>query len=77
MELNEPIGGDWTMVSSSHTWTKTEAWAARFTAPVAAGGETRVRYRVRIAWRTTTPHPVFVDGAASTSPVTNVVDQMR
>ncbi len=50
VELNEPIGGDWTMVSSSHTWTKTEAWAARFTAPVAAGGETRVRYRVRVTW---------------------------
>ena len=31
----------------------------------------------RIAWRTTTPHPVFVDGAAPTSPVTIVVDQMR
>ncbi len=50
VELNEPIGGDWTMVSSSHTWTKTEAWAARFTAPVAAGGETRVRYRIRVKW---------------------------
>jgi hypothetical protein len=50
VELNEPIGGDWTMVSSNHTWTKTEAWAARFTAPVAAGGDTRVRYRVRVKW---------------------------
>ncbi len=31
----------------------------------------------RIAWRTTTPHPVFVAGAAPTTPVTIVVDQMR
>ena len=50
VELNEPIGGDWTMISSTHTWTKTEAWAARFTAPVAASGEARVRYRVRVKW---------------------------
>ena len=50
VELNEPVGGDWTMVSSTHRWTKTEAWAARFTAPVAPGGEARVRYRVRVKW---------------------------
>ena len=50
VELNEPIGGDWTMVSSSHAWTKTEAWAARVTAPVAASGETRLRYRIRVKW---------------------------
>lgn len=50
VELNEPLGGDWTMISSSHRWAKTEAWAARFTAPVAAGTEARVRYRVRVKW---------------------------
>ena len=50
VELNEPIGGDWTMVSSSHRWTKTEAWAARFTASLAPGAETVVRYRVRVKW---------------------------
>ena len=50
VELNEPVGGDWTMVSNTHRWTKTEAWAARFTAPVTAGGEARVRYRVRVKW---------------------------
>lgn len=31
----------------------------------------------RIAWRTTTPHPVFVAGAAPTTPVTIVVDQVH
>ena len=50
VEVNEPIGGDWTMTMASHRWTKTEAWAARFSAPVAAGAETRVRYRVRVKW---------------------------
>ncbi|MEP7118868.1 MAG: DUF4139 domain-containing protein [Acidobacteriota bacterium] len=50
VELNEPIGGDWTIVSSTHRWTKTAAWAARFTAPIAAGGEARVRYRIRVKW---------------------------
>jgi len=50
VELNEPIGGDWTMASSTHKWTKTEAWAARFTAPVTPGGDARLRYRVRVKW---------------------------
>ena len=31
----------------------------------------------RVAWRTTTQHPVFVDGAAPASAVTIVVDQIR
>lgn len=50
VELNEPVGGDWTMVASTLRWTKTEAWAVRFQAPVPAGAETKVRYRVRVRW---------------------------
>ena len=50
VEVNEPIGGDWTMTSASHRWTKTEAWAARFAVPVAAGAEAKLRYRVRVTW---------------------------
>lgn len=50
VEVNEPIGGDWTITASTHTWTKTEAWAARFALPVAAGGTTTLRYRVRVKW---------------------------
>ena len=50
VEVNEPIGGDWNVVSSSHRWTKTEAFAARFSVSVAAGGETKIRYRVRVKW---------------------------
>lgn len=50
VEVNEPFGGDWTMLSASHTWTKTDAWAARFTVPVGAGETSTVRYRVRVKW---------------------------
>ena len=28
VEVNEPIGGTWKMIRSSHEWTKTAAWAA-------------------------------------------------
>ena len=48
VEVNEPVGGDWTMLSSSHTWTKTAAFAAQFDVPVAAGGEAVLTYRVRM-----------------------------
>lgn len=50
VEVNEPLGGDWTMMSASHRWTKTEAFAARFNVPVAAGAEATLRYRVRATW---------------------------
>ncbi len=36
VEVNEPIGGTWRMLNSSHQWTKTSAWAAQFKVPVAA-----------------------------------------
>ena len=39
VEVNEPIGGTWRMVRSSHEWTKTAAWAAAFAVPVAADGD--------------------------------------
>ncbi|HEX2340820.1 MAG TPA: DUF4139 domain-containing protein [Vicinamibacterales bacterium] len=48
VQVNEPIAGDWTMVQTSHNATKTEAWAARFDVPVAAGGASVLRYRVRV-----------------------------
>ena len=35
VDVNEPIGGTWTMVRSSHAWNKTAAWAAKFAVPVA------------------------------------------
>jgi len=48
VEVNEPIGGDWTMLRSSHKWTKTAAFAAAFDVPVEAGGEAVLTYRVRV-----------------------------
>jgi hypothetical protein len=50
VEVNEPIGGTWRMLSTSHPATKTAAWAAQFTVPVPANGETRVKYRARITY---------------------------
>jgi hypothetical protein len=47
VEVNEPVGGTWRMLSASHTWTKSDAWAARFTVPVAADGTAILKYRVR------------------------------
>lgn len=48
VEVNEPVGGDWQMIRSSHPFTKTAAFAAQFTVDVPAGGETTVIYRVRV-----------------------------
>ena len=48
VQVNEPIAGDWQILQTSHNATKTEAWAARFDVPVAAGGTSVLRYRVRV-----------------------------
>jgi hypothetical protein len=50
VEVNEPIGGTWRMQRSSHEWTKTAAWAAQFTVPVAAEGTATLKYRVRVTY---------------------------
>ncbi len=48
--VNEPIGGDWTILDSTFKYEKTAAFAARFTVPVAANGDALLKYRVRIHW---------------------------
>ena len=48
--VNEPIGGDWEMVSSTYTATKTAAFAAQFHVPVEKDGTAVLRYRVRVRW---------------------------
>jgi hypothetical protein len=48
--LNEPIGGDWTMLDSNYKYEKTSAFAARFQVPVAANAESVLKYRVRVQW---------------------------
>jgi hypothetical protein len=50
IEVNEPIGGDWTMEQSSFKYEKTSAFSARFTVPVPANGEAVLTYRVRVRW---------------------------
>lgn len=50
VEVNEPVGGTWRMIRSSHEWTKTAAWAAQFQVPAAADGTTVLKYRVRVTY---------------------------
>ena len=50
IEVNEPIGGTWRMLESSHAWQKTSAWAAQFTVPVAQDGAATLKYRVRVTY---------------------------
>jgi hypothetical protein len=50
VEVNEPIGGTWRMVRSSHEWKKTAAWAAAFSVPVAADAAVVLKYRVRVTY---------------------------
>jgi len=50
VEVNEPIGGDWQILQSSFKFEKTAAFAARFTVPVPADGESVLTYRVRVRW---------------------------
>jgi len=50
VEVNEPLGGDWQMVDSNFKYEKTAAFAAQFMVPVAADGESVLRYRVRVRW---------------------------
>lgn len=48
--VNEPIGGDWEMLSSTFKAEKTAAFAARFRVPVQKDGEARLVYRVRVKY---------------------------
>ena len=47
VEVNEPIGGTWRMLHSSHPWSKTDAWAAQFSIPVPMDGTAVLKYRTR------------------------------
>jgi len=50
VEVNEPIGGTWRVLRSTHTYTKTDAFAAQFMIPVVADGTARLNYRVRVTY---------------------------
>src|SRR5437763_10708529 len=47
VQANEPIGGEWEMLSSTYKYTKTAAFAAQFNVPVAKDGTSVLKYRVR------------------------------
>jgi hypothetical protein len=50
VDVNEPIGGTWRMIRTSHEYTKTDAWAAQFNLAVPADGTTTLKYRVRVTY---------------------------
>ncbi|GAC1543379.1 MAG: DUF4139 domain-containing protein [Polyangiales bacterium] len=50
VELDEPMGGDWTIVSSSHPPQKRDQQTLVFDVNVPAKGETKVTWRVRVRW---------------------------
>jgi hypothetical protein len=50
VQVNEPIGGDWEMLTFSYKYTKTAAFAAQFIVPVAKDGTSVLKYRIRARW---------------------------
>jgi len=49
VEVNEPVGAaTWRILSSTHKWTKTAAFAAQFMVPVEAGAEQVLKFRIRV-----------------------------
>jgi hypothetical protein len=48
VKVIEPIPGDWTMLSSSHDYKKSEAFTAEFNIPVPKDKESKLTYRVRM-----------------------------
>lgn len=50
VDVMEPVGGDWTVLESSHTWERVDARTFRFRVPVPVGATTKVSYRVRVKW---------------------------
>jgi hypothetical protein len=48
--LVEPVGGDWQILSTSHPYTRMDAWTFTLSPEVPANGATTVEYRVRVRW---------------------------
>lgn len=48
--VREPLGGDWTLLESSHDGKKLDAGTLEFEVPIAAGKEAVLTYRVRVRW---------------------------
>ena len=50
VKVVEPIPGDWTMLTSSHTYKKSDAFTAEFNIPVSKDQEVKLAYRVRMRY---------------------------
>jgi hypothetical protein len=50
VEDYEPVGGDWTIVSSSHPAERKDAQTFVFNVKVPARGKTKIAYTVRVRW---------------------------
>jgi len=50
VDVMEPVGGDWTIIQSSHEWTRVDAGTFRFRVPVGARAETTINYTARVRW---------------------------
>jgi len=50
VQIVEPVGGDWEILSSSHAAHRIDANTFTFTVPVPARGEVKVEYRIRVRW---------------------------
>ncbi len=50
VQIVEPVGGDWEILSSSHRAERVDAFTFTFTVPVPARGEVKVEYRIRVRW---------------------------
>jgi hypothetical protein len=50
VELDEPAGGEWELISHSQPFVKVDAESFRFDVKVAARGATKVSYRIRVRY---------------------------
>jgi hypothetical protein len=50
VDVLEPVGGDWTVVESTHGWERMDAQTFRVRVAVPARSTTKVVYRVRVKW---------------------------
>ena len=48
VRVEEPVPGDWEILSNSHKYTKADAHTLQFDVPVPKNGEVKVTYRVRV-----------------------------
>jgi hypothetical protein len=50
IDVIEPAGGDWEILSSSHPYTKLDAHTFAYAVEVAPDAEVKITYRVRVRW---------------------------